>query len=169
MDKADKGKTVEGYGMMKFDLLINYQYYDNVQPQTNHGKSEGEIYRTNLKRPLTVYSYDYNATHFVVDATQSDFKQYTQNLTSINKDLNQQIPKIIQATTAAEAKRLYDQTVKLLQKDNLDFVLQKQQEAYKKTKEKLGLTFAWPPYMEGYVNPLDRTKPNGDVSYYRGY
>ena len=169
-DKADAGKTVAGYGMMNFDLLINYQKYDNIQPQTNNGKTKGEIYRTNLKRPLSVYSYDYNATHFVVDATDARFKTYSSALTTMDSRISQQIPKILRAKNAEEAKKLYDQTVQLLEKVNgYDVVMQMQQEAYVKAKEKLGITVAWPAYMQGYVNAPNRMQPNGDLTLYRSY
>ncbi len=167
--KADPGQTVAGFGLMTVDMLINYQYYDNVQPQTNNGKTESELFRANLKRPLSVYAYDYNATHFVVDATKDNFKEYNNALTRVDTLISQQIPKILQAASAAEAKSTYDNTVKLLDSRNLKLVVEMNAEAYKKTKEKLGITVAWPMYQEGYVSPLDRTMPNGDPSYYRTY
>lgn len=168
-EKSDPSKTVANYGLMTFDLLINYQYYDNVQPKTNNGKTSSELYRTNLKRPLSVYSYDYNATHFVVDATEEKYSDYNNSLTRIESLIGQQLPKIIKAVNATEAKSVYRQTVDLLNKRNLALVIEMNAAAYKATKEKLGISFAWPPYQEGYVNPLDRTQPNGDLSLYRTY
>ncbi|MBO5046295.1 MAG: hypothetical protein J6C93_05440 [Clostridia bacterium] len=157
------------FGLMTVDLLINYQYYDNVQPQTNHGKTEAEVFRANLKRPLSIYAYDYNATHFVVDATDEDFQDYNNALTRINALIGQQTTKILQATSRSEAERIYEQTVDLLEKRNLALVIELNSEAYRATKEKLGITVAWPAWQEGYVNPLDRTKPNGDLTLYRTY
>lgn len=168
-EKADPSKTVAGYGLMAVDMLINYQYYDNVQPQTNNGKTESELFRTNLKRPLSVYAYDYNATHFVVDATESNFMDYNNALTRIESLIGTQVPKILQASSAKAAKDTYDSTVSLLQKRNLDLVIQTNAKAYQKAKEKLGVTIAWPAYQQGYVSPLDRTKPNGDLTLYRTY
>lgn len=167
--KSDPSQTTAGYGMMTFDLLINYQYYDNVQPQTNNGKTESELFRTNLKRPLTVYSYDYNATHFVVDTTKENYQKYNNALTRIDSMIGQQLPKILRASSRAEAERLYAQTVDLLNARNLALVVEMNAEAYQKAKEKLGVSVAWPPYQNGYVSPLDRTKPNGDLTLYRTY
>ena len=156
-------------GLMTVDLLLNYQYYDNVQPRTNHGKTEAEVFRANLKRPLSVYAYDYNATHFVVDATDDRFQDYNNALTRINALIGQQTTKILQATSRSEAEQIYQQTVELLEKRNLALVIELNSEAYQATKEKLGITVAWPAWQEGYVNPLDRTQPNGDISLYRTY
>ena len=156
-------------GLMTVDLLLNYQYYDNVQPRTNHGKTEAEVFRANLKRPLSVYAYDYNATHFVVDATDDRFQDYNNALTRINALIGQQTTKILQATSRSEAEQIYQQTVELLEKRNLALVIELNSEAYQATKEKLGITVAWPAWQEGYVNPLDRTQPNGDLSLYRTY
>lgn len=156
-------------GLMTVDLLLNYQYYDNVQPRTNHGKTEAEVFRANLKRPLSVYAYDYNATHFVVDATDDRFQDYNNALTRINALIGQQTTKILQATSRSEAEQIYQQTVELLEKRNLALVIELNSEAYQVTKEKLGITVAWPAWQEGYVNPLDRTQPNGDLSLYRTY
>lgn len=167
--KGDPSQTVAHFGLMTVDMLINYQYYDNVQPQTNNGKTESELFRTNLKRPLSVYAYDYNVTHFVVDATKSDFMDYNNALTRVDTLIGQQVPKIMQAASAAEAKSIYDSTVELLQKRNLELVIKTNAEAYKKTKEKLGVSIAWPAYQQGYSATPDRTKPNGDTSYYRTY
>lgn len=167
--KRDPSQTVAGYGLMTVDMLINYQYYDNVQPKTNNGKTESELFRSNLKRPLSMYSYDYNVTHFVVDATDKSFMEYNNALTRIDSLISQQVPKILQAASAADAKNIYDSTLKLLENRNLKLVVETNAAAYKKTKEKLGIKTAWPVYQEGYVSPFDRTKPNGDPSYYRTY
>ena len=156
------------YGLMQFDLLINYQYYDNVQPRTNNGKTVDEVFRTDLKRPLTIYSYDYNATHIVVDATDLRFNDYLTALNKIENLIGKQLPKIIKASSKAKALEIYETTINTMNKYNFELVITMLQEAYIKTKAKLGLVYAWPPYQEGYVNSVDRTKPNGDESYYRG-
>lgn len=156
-------------GLMTMDLLLNYQYYDNVQPRTDHGKTEAEVFRSNLKRPLSVYAYDYNVTHFVVDATDERFQEYNNALTRINALIGQQTTKILQAASRSEAEQIYQQTVELLEKRNLALVIELNSEAYRATKEKLGITVAWPAWQEGYVDPLDRTQPNGDLSLYRTY
>ena len=167
--KGDQGQSTASYGLMTVDLLLNYQYYDNMQPRTNHGKTEAEVFRANLKRPLSIYAYDYNATHFVVDATDDRFQDYNNALTRINALIGQQTTKILQATSRSEAEQIYQQTVELLEKRNLALVIELNSEAYQATKEKLGITVAWPAWQEGYVNPLDRTQPNGDLSLYRTY
>lgn len=167
--KADKNQTTAKYGLMTFDLLINYQFYDNIQPRTNNGKTEAELFRTNLKRPLTIYAYDYNASHFIVDATDKRFQDYNNSATRIDSLIGSQLPKILKAPGKTEAERLYNQTIDLIKKRNLDLVIEMNALAYKKRKEKLNIEFAWPCYKEGYVSPLDRTKPNGDLSLYRSY
>lgn len=167
--KEKEAGTTAKYGLLAFDLLLNYQYYDNVQPQTNHGKTEGELYRSNLKRPLTIYSYDCNATHFVVDTTDERYQTYSNALSKIENLIGTQLPKIIKAKNQEEAKSIYDKTVKSLNDRNLSLIIEMNSTAYAKCKEKLGIAVAWPPYMENYVNPLDRTQPNGDLSLYRGY
>ncbi len=166
-DKANL--TTAKYGLLTVDLLLNYQFYDNMQPKTNNGKTESELYRTNLKRPLTIYAYDYNACSFIVDATDTRFQNYNNALTRIDSLIAQQIPKILKASNRASAQKLYADTVKLLESRNLSLVVEMQQQAYRKTKEKLGITVAWPAYQQGYVSPLDRTAPNGDLSLYRTY
>ena len=169
LDAKAKLETAK-YGLMTFDLLINYQYYDNVQPRTNNGKTEDELFRTNLKRPLSIYAYDYNATQFVIDATDERFQTYNNTLTRIESTvLGPQIPKIIKASSKDEAIRLYNQAIDLMNKYNLNLVITMNSEAYQKAKQKLGVTIAWPAYKPGYVSPLDRTQPNGDLSLYRSY
>lgn len=157
------------YGLLKFDLLINWQYYDNVQPQTNNGKTEAEVFRTNLKRPLSIYSYDLNATNFVIDATDEDYQDYSNSLTRIQNTIGTQVPKIIKASSLEEAQEIYDVTVDILYSRGLDLVLIMQNEAFQVAKEKLGIDIAWIPYRDDYVNPLNRNEPNGDLSLYRGY
>lgn len=157
------------YGLLQFDLLINWQYYDNVQPKTNHGKTAAELFRTNLKRPLTIYAYDYNALAFVVDATDPRFQTYNNNLTRIETTIGTQLPKIIRANSRAQAESLYNSTITAIEARGLDLIIEMNSEAYLVAKAKLGITVAWPPYQVGYINPLDRLNPNGDITKYRGY
>ena len=156
------------YGLMQFDLLINYQYYDNVQPRTNNGKTVDEVFRTDLKRPLTIYSYDYNATHFVVDATDPRFNDYLTALNKIENLIGKQLPKIIKAPNNSKALEIYESTISTMNKYNFELVISMMREAYIKYKAKLNVEYAWPPYNSGFNNIVDRTKPNGDTSYYRG-
>ena len=157
------------YGLMQFDVLLNYQYYDNMQPRENNGKTEGELVRTNLKRPLTIYSYDFNASHFVVDVADSRYNSYDNALTRINNVIGRQLPKIIQAANRTKAKEVYDQTVNYLNQYNLQLVVAMNSEAYDKTKQKMGLEFGWPGHWDSYVATPDRLNPNGDLNLYRTY
>ncbi len=161
--------TYTKYGLMYWDVLLNYQYYDNVQPKTNHGKTENDLYRTNLKRPLTIYAYDCNAGSFVVDATDSRFTEYNNNLTRINELIGRQLPKIIKSTNRQNAEKVYNDLVKLMNERGLELVIQMNSEAYIKTKAKLKVEYGWPANQPGYVNNVDRNNPNGDLSLYRGY
>lgn len=161
--------TYTKYGLMYWDVLLNYQYYDNVQPKTNHGKTENDLFRTNLKRPLTIYAYDCNAGSFVVDATDSRFTEYNNNLTRINELIGRQVPKIIKATNKQNAEKIYNELIKLMNDRGLELVLTMNSEAYTKTKAKLNVEYGWPANQPGYVNKVDRNNPNGDLSLYRGY
>lgn len=161
--------TYTKYGLMYWDVLLNYQYFDNIQPKTNHGKTVNDLYRTNLKRPLTIYAYDCNAGSFVVDATDERFTEYNNNLTRINELIGRQLPKIIKASNKQNAEKVYNDLIKLMNDRGLELVLKMNSEAYEKTKTKLGVEFGWPGHQKGYVNKVDRNNPNGDLSYYRGY
>lgn len=164
-----KAGTATKYGLMQFDLLLNYQLYDNMQPRVNNGKTESELYRSNLKRPLTIYAYDCNVTSLIIDATNEKFNDYTTNLSRIESLVAKQLPKIIKADNRSKAEEAYNKTVNTMNSYGLDLIIQMNSEAYEVNKQKLGLTNGWPAYQEGYVNPLDRTQPNGDLSKYRSY
>ena len=161
--------TSTKYGLMQFDVLINYQLYDNMQPRTNNGKTPQELLRTNLKRPLTIYAYDYNAMHFVVDTTDARYPEYAQSMAKIESLIGKQLPKIIQAANREKAIEVYNKTVETMVSYGLALVKEMNASAYQKTKEKLGITVAWPPYQDGYDVKPDRLNPNGDSSYYRSY
>ncbi|HOJ44824.1 MAG TPA: hypothetical protein PK340_02130 [Bacilli bacterium] len=157
------------YGLLGFDLLINWQYYDNVQPKTNNGKSSADLYRTNLKRPLSPYAYDLNALNYVVDATDSRFQQFSNNLTRIQTTLGTLVPRIIKASSQAAAITEYNSAVSAITARGLELVTTMSNEAFQAAKVKLGIERAWPPFQDGYDSPLDRTLPNGDLSRYRTY
>jgi putative aldouronate transport system substrate-binding protein len=157
------------YGLLGFDLLINWQYYDNVQPKTNNGKSSADLFRTNLKRPLSPYAYDLNALNYVVDATDSRFQQFSNNLTRIQTTLGTLVPRIIKAASQAAAITEYNGAVTAITARGLELVATMSNEAFQAAKTKLGIERAWPPFQEGYVSPLDRTQPNGDLTRYRTY
>ena len=166
-EKADG--TYTKYGLMFWDVLLNYQYYDNVQPKENHGKTANELFRTNLKRPLTIYAYDCNAGGFVVDATDERFSTYNTNLTRINELIGRQLPKIIKASNRTAAEKVYNDLVKLMKDRGLDLIITMNSEAYIEAKRKLGVEYGWPGNQPGYENKVDRNNPNGDLSLYRGY
>lgn len=157
------------YGLLGFDLLINWQYYDNVQPKTNNGKSSADLYRTNLKRPLSTYAFDLNALNYVVDATDSRFQTYSNNLTRVQTTLGTLVPRIIKASSKDNAVKEYNSAVTSINARGLDLVKTMNNEAFQKAKEKLGITRAWPPFQEGYESPLNRLQPNGDLTKYRTY
>lgn len=161
--------TYTKYGLMFWDLLLNYQYYDNVQPKTNNGKTANELFRTNLKRPLTIYAYDCNAANFVVDATNEKYSEYNNNLTRINELIGRQLPKIIKASNRKNSEDTYNQLVKTMNDRGLSLIIEMNSVAYKQAKAKLGITNGWPAYQPGYVNKVDRNNPNGDLSLYRSY
>ena len=161
--------TATKYGLMQFDLLLNYQFYDNMQPKTNNGKTKAELLRTNLKRPLTIYAYDFNVVSLIIDATNENFNKYINNLAKIESLLGKQVPKVIKAKDNAAALKVYNQIVSTMDAYGLDLIISMNTEAYNANKAKLGLTNGWPAYQEGYVNPLDRTQPNGDLTKYRSY
>ena len=166
-EKADG--TYTKYGLMFWDLLLNYQYYDNVQPKTNHGKTVNEVFRTDLKRPLTIYAYDCNAANFVVDATDERFSEYNTNLTRINELIGRQLPKIIKSASKSDAQKVYNELVNLMNQRGLDLIISMTTEAYIRAKQKLGITYGWPGNRPDYVNNVDRNNPKGDLSLYRGY
>lgn len=168
LEEKEAGTSTK-YGLMQFDLLLNYQFYDNMQPKTNNGKTEAELLRTNLKRPLTIYSYDCNVTSFIIDATDERFNQYINNLAKIESTIGKQLTKILGAKSQADALKAYNQTVDRINEQGLDLIVTMNSEAYAANKVKLGLTHGWPAYQEGYVSPLDRTQPNGDLTKYRSY
>lgn len=157
------------YGLLGFDLLINWQYYDNVQPKTNNGKSSADLFRTNLKRPLSPYAYDLNALNYVVDATDSRFQQFSNNLTRIQTTLGTLVPRIIKASSQAAAITEYNSAVSAITARGLELVTTMSNEAFQAAKVKLGIERAWPPFQDGYESPLNRTLPNGDLSRYRTY
>ncbi len=167
--KEKEDGTYTKYGLMFWDLLLNYQYYDNVQPKTNHGKTANEIFRTNLKRPLTVYSYDCNASNFVVDATDERFSDYNTAVTRINELIGRQLPKIIKASNKSASQTEYEKLIGLMNDRGLDLIIEMNTAAYIKAKQKLGVQYGWPGNRPDYVNNVDRNNPNGDLSLYRGY
>lgn len=167
---ACANETTGDFGFKRFDMLVNYQYYDNIRPKTNHGLTESELYMSNLKRPLSMFAYDYNAAMFSIDSTLPNYADYSNNQTRVKATIVQQLPAIIKATNMATSERIYNQTVTVINKRGLDLIKQMNNDAYKKAKETLGLTGpVWPAYQDGFVNNVDRTKPNGDTSYYRAY
>lgn len=168
LDEKAEGTTTK-YGLMSFDVLLNYQFYDNMQPRTNNGKTEAELIRSNLKRPLTIYSYDCNVTSLIIDATDSKFNDYTTNLSRIESLLGKQLPKIIKGKTKDAAIEAYNKTVSTMNNYGLSLIIEMNSKAYNANKQKLNLTNGWPAYQAGYVSPLDRTQPNGDLTKYRSY
>ena len=167
--EAKANNQTSTYGLMSFDVLINYQYYDNVQPKTNNGKTEGELFRSNLKRPLTVYSYDFNAMNFIVDTSDEDYMTYSNNLTRVDSTISSQLTSILRAESKEQARQIWEATIKTLNARGLEIVLELQGEAFLAAKEKLGLTFAYPANQSGYAATADRANPNGDLSLYRSY
>ncbi len=163
-------ETTGDFGFKRFDMLVNYQYYDNIRPKTNHGLTESELYMSNLKRPLSIFAYDYNAAMFSIDSTLESYSDYSSNMTRIKSTIAQQLPSIIKASDRAKSASTYEQTVSVLYKRGLDLIKTMNNDAYQKAKETLGIEGpAWPVYKTGFTNNVNRLQPNGDLSYHKDY
>jgi len=168
--EACANETTGDFGFKRFDMLVNYQYYDNVRPKTDHGLTESELYMSNLKRPLSIFAYDYNAAMFSIDSTLEDYSDYSSNMTRIKSTIAQQLPSIIKASSRDKSASTYDQTIDVLYKRGLELIKTMNNDAYQKAKETLGIESpVWPAYKTGFTNNVNRLAPNGDTSYYKNY
>lgn len=159
------------YGLKGFDLFINWQYCDNLLPKaTAHAKTEKELFLDNMKRPMSVYTADYNGAGYKINANDKDYKTYNTNASRVTATISTQLPIIIKAKNWEAAKAEYDRTITRIGQLGFDTVLAKRKEGHRRIQKSLGIEGAsWPGYDPSYTVKPDRTKPTGDDSYKRNY
>lgn len=152
------------YGLFQMTLVMNLAYINKLKP--DEGKSESDIYIENLKKPLSPYSYDYNASFLKHDTSSKDYFDYINKETRVESAFAEWLPKIIRAKSEEEVNSLYQKALNEMNRKGLDDVISFSEKSYQSAKDSLDIKTAWPPYLEGYTSP--NTGPNGDFSYWSG-
>lgn len=164
LDDYAANDTVK-YGFGLCNMLLNQSFYDKVYPAGTAGKKDENIYISNLKRPLSPYSYDYTPSFLLPDTSRSDYFTYVEKSENLNKMWGRFLPLMIGAANETKALERLDSTLASMRENGLEFVVSFMSEGYDRAKTAAGVTVGWPAYREDYVKPV--TGANGDFSYWQ--
>lgn len=162
VNNDDTGK----YGLYQMTLMMNLAYINKIKPL--NGRKDVDIYIDNLKKPISPYSYDYTASFLKDDTSDKSYNEVSVNETKgVQRWSSSYLAKVLRSSNKEQAKQYYDQGISYMKKNcMLEKVIEFNSQSYKRAKEALKLTYAWPKNMENYVSP--KTGPNGDFSYWKG-
>ena len=147
-------------------LMMNLAYINKIKPL--NGRKDVDIYIDNLKKPISPYSYDYTASFLKDDTSDKSYNEVSVNETKgVQRWSSSYLAKVLRSSNKEQARQYYDQGISYMKKNcMLEKVIEFNSQSYKRAKEALKLTYAWPKNMENYVSP--KTGPNGDFSYWKG-
>ena len=162
VNNDDTGK----YGLYQMTLMMNLAYINKIKPL--NGRKDVDIYIDNLKKPISPYSYDYTASFLKDDTSDKSYNEVSVNETKgVQRWSSSYLAKVLRSSNKEQARQYYDQGISYMKKNcMLEKVIEFNSQSYKRAKEALKLTYAWPKNMENYVSP--KTGPNGDFSYWKG-
>lgn len=152
------------YGFLRGMILL----YNPMYPRLTSAKGNELNYywnyvEYNTKAALTPYTFSYKPLTIQLDPLSKNYLEMV-NLETDLKDLwYEYVPKIISASTAAQAETIYKQTLATAKQYGYEDLLKVQNEAFQKMKAKMGITWAYPP------NDPESNYHNLTVNSIRGY
>lgn len=147
-------------GLYQMTLLMNLAYINKIKPL--NGRSNGDIYIDNLKRPMTPYSYNFKPTFLKHNTGDSNYLSIATKANNLKTKWAQYTTNIIRASDPVSE---YNKSIDLMKRFGLDEVNSFYSQSYQSTKQLLGITWGYPANDPNYVEPT--TGPNGDFSYWR--
>lgn len=99
----------------------------------------------NLKAALQPYTYSRKGLEFSLDATDSRYVSMVYLQTELNNLWYEYIPRIISQSSKSAAENLYKGTLAQAESMGYKTLLMFQNTCFKAHKEKLGISFGWPP------------------------
>ena len=142
-------------------LLANYLYI--MQIRTIDHLEDNAIYFENLKKPLTMYSYDLRAQSIKYDFNDKQYKSFLKKSSDVKRDWSSKYAAIISAQSKDECLERLNSVRETADRHGYDEIQVFNVKYYKKTKERFGIEYGWPPNSDTYVKPV--IKINGDSTY----
>lgn len=160
LDLKAQGK-LNDWGFGKFNVMYNHAYVEPISPL--EGKTAGEAYFDNLKRPLTPFSYRYNAAWPNLDPNDKNFNTILTKQANITMFWAEKLPLIISANNASASVNEYNGMISFMNNLGRQDVINYYAAAYPGNKTALGVTWGWPTNDPSYAPPKMRN-PNGTFS-----
>ncbi len=136
---------ISDYGFGYFNPLVNPMYPRLTGRDGEVLNSYTDYLDYNRKATLIDYTWYIGAFEFTRDATASNYVEIVNKARNITNLWIQYTPRIISATTQAEAETIYDATVSQSISMGAHEVLAFDNVYFQKAKEALNIEFAWPP------------------------
>ncbi len=175
--KMKKAGELDSWGFGRFNVMYNNAYIEPISPL--EGKTVYEAYFDNIKRPLTPFSYRYNASWPKLDPSDKDYVDYVRKTSRVLAVWSEKLPTIISAANEAAAMSTYESAIRSMdsrgRKDSIDFI----GKYYASNKELLNITYGWPLNDPNFKSPTLRNEDGtysdlpvpktGDPYYYLDY
>lgn len=155
------------YGFGYSNIFVNPMYPRLTAEKGEVLNSFGAYIDYNGKAALTDFTYYAGAFEFCVDSSKENYNQILNKSNNVTNLWGLYSPKIICATSANNAKSMFESTVRQSQSMGSQDVLSYNQEAFNRHKSNLGLTYAWPKNdPQSSYHSLHVTSIYGNTSYY---
>jgi len=107
--------------------------------------SDSDYYGHNLKAAITDFTFTQRGLEFARDASKKNYRDIVNKASSIQDNWVEKIPQIIRATSAAQARSIWQSAVGQAKSMGSAQVLAFDNECFLANKTALGMTYAWPP------------------------
>ncbi len=158
--------NISSYGFMYSNMFVNPMYPRLASPQGAVLNSFNDYIDYNLKIAISDYTFRIKGFEYILDVTDPSYKDIFNKSTQIGDEWVRYIPQIISAATREEALAIYEATVESARRLGSADVLAFNNAAFLAHKQKLGITYAWPPLDpdSGYAS-LKVTQIRGNTAY----
>lgn len=139
-----KGDTAK-YGFMYSNPFVNPMYPRLASPDGAVLNSYNDYIDYNMKVAISDYAYNAIGFDYRTDVSDPQYKDIFFKSEQISDEWATYIPQIITATTAQEAKAIYDATVASARRLGSQEVLEFDNRYFQAYKTQMNIAFAWPP------------------------
>jgi len=130
---------------MGFNLQMDWYSVKDLFPKP---EAPFDVYNAEIKKPLVQYSYDTSANGGKPNPDHPDRNKMLELGNRLSLYWGKELPRIIMAGSEAEARAIYDETLRRMDEMGQKDLDAYSNESFQAAKEALGVKHSWPPLLK---------------------